>query len=149
MADAYEFRQAGRSTLTLISLGFATACLGYAAAQTGTPLVWALYVAATGSLCGHILTNPMAGTRIDAEGWTIFTDFRQRTLPFDKIARVDLYEQRPGRYACRVHLTEGRSFRIASCCLPPPVPLVRSLRRHGVRTRIRRMGRTRRSFRVI
>ncbi len=141
MADAYEFRQAGRSTLTLISLGFATACLGSAAAQTGTALVWALYIAATGSLCGHILTNPRAGTRIDAQGWTVFTDFRRRTLPLAAITRVDLYERRPGRYACRVHLAEGRGFRIASCCLPPPVTLVRTLRRHGVRTRIRRIGR--------
>ncbi len=141
MADAYEFRQAGRSSLTLISLGFATTCLGSAAAQTGTPLVWVLYVAATASLCGHILTNPEAGTRIDAQGWTVVTEFRRRTLPLGKITRVDLYERRPGRYACRVHLTEGRSFRIANCCLPPPVTLVRTLRRHNIRTRIRRIGR--------
>ena len=141
MADAYEFRQAGRSTLTLISLGFATACLGSAAAQTGAPVVWGLYLAATGSLCGHILSNPEAGTRIDAKTWTIFTDFRRRTIALTQITRVDLYERRPGRYACRVHLTEGRSFRVANCCLPPPVTLVRTLRRHGIRIRIRRIGR--------
>lgn len=132
MAELYEYRTAGRRPLTIGFLLIVLVAMGYSASDGAGYQLWTLWALVNVALIHHLIRYPVAGSRIDADCWTTFVDRRRRKIALRQIKRVVLRKARRGKLACTVHLTDGTSPHIATCCLPPAATLVAKLRRRGV-----------------
>ena len=133
MADLYEYRTAGRRPLTIGFFVIALLCVGLFSLDGVGWRLWSLWGLVNVALGHHLLSYPVAGSRIDATCWTTFVDRRRRTIALRLIKRVVLRRARRGRIACTVYLADGTARKIATSCLPPARTLENKLRSKGIR----------------
>lgn len=132
MADLYEYRTAGRRPLTIGIFVIALLCVALLAIDGAGWRLWALWALVNVALGHHLLSYPVAGSRIDANCWITFVDRRRRSIALRQIKRVVLRKARRGRMACTVYLTDGTTPQIADICLPPARTLAAKLRLKGI-----------------
>lgn len=132
MADLYEYRTAGRRPLTIGIFVVALLCVVLLSLDGAGWRLWSLWGLVNVALAHHLLSYPVAGSRIDANCWTTFIDRRRRSIALRQIKRVVLRKARRGRLACTVHLADGSATRIAGNCLPPARTLATKLRGKGI-----------------
>jgi hypothetical protein len=134
MPEPYEYRCAGRSRFTVISLALIIAGLGLAAAIAAPPGTLIAWTIATGLLGWHILANPEAGTRIDDEHWVTYRELRRRRIRRRDIAYVEVTAASSTGLTLVLH--DGQRLRLAAACLPPVKTLVKRLHGFGIDTRM-------------
>lgn len=132
MAQTYEYRTAGRSTLTVLGFAMMLAAVLISALDGAGWIAWSLWGLATLGLSHHLLSCQVAGLRLDGTTCTVFTDRRHRQFALARIERAVLTDCRNCRCACTLHFTDGTRMRLPARCLPPAATLAKSLRRYGV-----------------
>ncbi|MDJ0823999.1 MAG: hypothetical protein QNJ16_00710 [Rhodobacter sp.] len=138
MAELYEYRTAGRSTLTLTGLAVALTTVLIAARSGAGPVIWLVWGLVTLAIAHHLLRRPVAGCRIDGAALTTFVDRKRRAIPLCEVKGVILSDCSGGRCTCMVELADGTALRLPRDCLPPAATLARKLRRAGLRVTIDR-----------
>jgi len=130
MADSYEYRHAGRCPLIIASLGLVNAGFTMAAIAGAPAAIWPLWIVALALLIHHVLANPDAGMRIDADSWTTCNELRTIRVA---LAEIDWVEIIGGGAAVILIRKDGARLRLSRTALPPLATLTAKLKAHGIR----------------
>ena len=131
MAEAYEYRVAGRRPMVWLAAGAILAFVAIAAVEGAPWYIWAAVAIPVSMVVYAIVVNPVTRFRLDDEALTHGTVARPERIPLDQIAGVRVIRFTDGDWV-EITCADGRRVELADSELPPTDVLTAELDRRGI-----------------